>query len=108
MRNWPLFLSLGGLIFFFYFLYVYQAQSTEYSRGESSRSLSQVVITTGSLRPCGSEGDLTVVDLGIGLLLARLPDGSDGLVLNLGGSAWWINPSMFIADRHPRITPSRK
>ncbi|KJH52420.1 hypothetical protein DICVIV_01397 [Dictyocaulus viviparus] len=31
MRNWPLFLFLGGLVFFFYFLYVYQAQNAEYA-----------------------------------------------------------------------------
>uniref|UniRef100_A0A0K0D9N0 G_PROTEIN_RECEP_F1_2 domain-containing protein n=1 Tax=Angiostrongylus cantonensis TaxID=6313 RepID=A0A0K0D9N0_ANGCA len=46
--------------------------------------LPQVVITTGSRGPCGSEGDLppcdfdttVVVDLGIGLLLAVFSDGN--------------------------------
>ncbi|GMR54271.1 hypothetical protein PMAYCL1PPCAC_24466 [Pristionchus mayeri] len=31
MRNWPLFLFLTGLVFFFYIFYVYQAVSTELS-----------------------------------------------------------------------------
>ncbi|GMT29114.1 hypothetical protein PFISCL1PPCAC_20411, partial [Pristionchus fissidentatus] len=31
MRNWPLFLFLSGLVFFFYVFYVYQAVSTELS-----------------------------------------------------------------------------
>ncbi|VDM57425.1 unnamed protein product [Angiostrongylus costaricensis] len=44
MRNWPLFVFLGGLVFFFYFLYVYQAQSTEYAiiRSELENQLRKV------------------------------------------------------------------
>lgn len=44
MRNWPLFLFLAGLVFFFYFLYVYQAQSTEYAivRSELETQLQKI------------------------------------------------------------------
>ncbi|VDM63064.1 unnamed protein product [Angiostrongylus costaricensis] len=69
------------------------------SRGQLDQCLPQVFTTADSRNTCGSERDLppcdfdarTMVDPGISLLLARLPDGKAGL-LSLGDPACVTNP----------------
>ena len=47
-----------------------------------------------------------MVDPGIGLLLARLPDGNAGLLLSLGDPDRERIPQLYIAVRHPGTPPS--
>lgn len=68
------------------------------SRGQAGENLVQGSTTTCSCSPCGSGvlplcdfDNKTVVDPGIGLPLASLPDGNVGLPFSLGDPSWgWI------------------